>query len=115
MKSFEGNIVSISDKNTVIVEITRKTPHPLYKKLIKSSKKYKADTNGAEFVLGQTVRIVETRPISKSKYFKVVESSSKKVEKKAAAKPIEKTETKKTEKPVAKKVPAKKTVRKAAK
>lgn len=72
-KIVEGKVVSIKMKNTVVVEIVRKTPHPLYKKLIKRDKKYKVDVNGIAVNLGDTVRIVQTRPISKDKYFKVME------------------------------------------
>jgi small subunit ribosomal protein S17 len=72
-KIIEGKVVSIKMKNTVVVEIVRKTPHPLYKKLIKRDKKYKVDVNGITVNLGDTVKIVQTRPISKDKYFKVME------------------------------------------
>ena len=74
MKIFEGIIVSTGMKNTAVVEIYRRTPHTLYKKLIKRSKKFKVDNGGFEdAVVGTTVRIVETRPISKDKYFKIIE------------------------------------------
>ncbi len=72
MKIFEGIVVSTKMQNTAVVEITRRTPHPLYKKLIKRSKKFLVDTNGLELALGQKVKIVETKQISKNKYFKVV-------------------------------------------
>ncbi|GEM_PF-106634 len=74
MKILEGIIVSTGMNKTVVVEVTRKTPHPLYKKLIKRSKKYKVDNSGFEdLAVGTVVKIVETRPISKNKYFKVSE------------------------------------------
>ena len=74
MKIFEGIIVSTGMKNTAVVQIYRRTPHTLYKKLIKRSKKFKVDNGGFEdAVVGTTVRIVETRPISKDKYFKIIE------------------------------------------
>lgn len=72
MKIFEGIVVSTKMENTVVVEVTRRTPHPLYKKLIKRSKKFFADTNGLDLSLGQKVKIVETKQVSKNKYFKVV-------------------------------------------
>src|SRR3990172_9714898 len=56
---------------TAIVEVSRRTPHPLYKKLIKRSKKYKADIASFEPQVGNIVRIIETRPMSKDKYFKI--------------------------------------------
>jgi small subunit ribosomal protein S17 len=58
---------------TAVVEIIRRTPHPLYKKLLKRSKKFKADTGDLTLVLGQKVKIAETKPISKGKFFKVME------------------------------------------
>lgn len=73
MKTFEGKIISLKMTNTVVVEVTRRTPHPLYKKLLLRSKKIKADTNGLNLTLGQKVKIVETKPISKGKFFKVLE------------------------------------------
>jgi small subunit ribosomal protein S17 len=73
MKIFEGIVISTKMNNTVIVEVSRRTPHPLYKKLIKRSKKYKADTTDVNAEVGNRVRIVETKPFSKDKYFKVLE------------------------------------------
>lgn len=73
MKTFNGKVVSLKMQNTVVVEVGRKMPHPLYKKLLKRSKKFKADTNGIELKLGDKVKIVETKPISKDKSFKVLE------------------------------------------
>lgn len=73
MKVFEGNIVSVGMNRTVVVEVVRRTPDPLYKKLIKLSSKFKVDTAGFENLeIGQKVRIVETRPISKQKNFKIL-------------------------------------------
>ncbi|MEK9176586.1 MAG: 30S ribosomal protein S17 [Patescibacteria group bacterium] len=78
MKTFEGIIVSNAMNRTVVVEVTRKTPHPLYRKLIKRSKKYKVDTANFELAVGNKVRIVETKPISRNKFFKVSEIISTK-------------------------------------
>lgn len=72
-KVLEGKIVSNKMTRTVVVEVVRKTPHPLYKKLIKRSKKFLADTGEKMYEVGQTVKIVETRPMSKTKHFKVME------------------------------------------
>lgn len=72
-KTFIGNVVSNKMINTVVVEITRSIPHPMYGKLIKKTNKLKADTNGMEIAVGQTVKIEETKPMSKDKHFKVVE------------------------------------------
>lgn len=73
MKVFEGKVVSLKMNKTAVVEIVRRTPHPLYKKLLRRSKRYKADTGDLTLVLGQKVKIVETKPISKGKFFKVTE------------------------------------------
>lgn len=78
MRTFEGIVRSTSMKNTVVVEVFRVTPHPLYRKLIKLSKKFKADTDGIENInVGSVVRITETKPMSKDKYFKVSKVISK--------------------------------------
>ncbi|MGA2967859.1 MAG: 30S ribosomal protein S17 [Candidatus Levyibacteriota bacterium] len=73
MKAFEGKVVSLKMNKTAVVEIVRKTPHPLYKKLLRRSKRYKAHTGDLNLVLGQTVKIAETKPLSKGKFFKVLE------------------------------------------
>jgi len=72
-KILEGKIVSLKMGNTAVVEVTRKVTHPLYKKLLKRSKRYKADINGITLFLGNSVKIVSTRPISKDKHFKILE------------------------------------------
>ncbi len=73
VKTLEGKIVSLKMNKSAVIEITRRTPHPLYKKLLKKTKRIKADTNGLDLILGQNVRIAETKPISKSKFFKITE------------------------------------------
>jgi small subunit ribosomal protein S17 len=73
MKTFIGKIVSVKMNKTVVVEIVRRTPHPLYKKLMRRSKNYKADTAGLELIVGQKVKIAETKPMAKGKFFKVLE------------------------------------------
>jgi len=72
-KTIVGKIVSLKMNNTAIVEVTRRVAHPLYKKLLKKSKRYKADTNGLTLSLGDSVKIVSVRPISKEKNFKISE------------------------------------------
>jgi len=72
-KTFNGKIISLKMNRTAVVEVTRKRPHPLYKKVIKRESNYKADTGDLRLVLGQKVKIAETRPMSKGKFFKVVE------------------------------------------
>lgn len=71
VKTLNGIVTSIGMKNTAVVEVFRRVPHPLYKKLLKRSKKYKVDTEGKEVSVGDFVQISETRPISKDKHFKL--------------------------------------------
>lgn len=68
-KVLTGKVVSIAMSGVVVVEVTRKTPHPLYRKLMKRSKKFKAGTNGQSVAIGDAVQIRETRPISKDTHF----------------------------------------------
>ena len=68
-----GTIVSDKTDKTVVVKVERRVKHPLYGKIIRRSKKYHAHDEGNEFREGETVRIEETRPISKLKTWKVVE------------------------------------------
>lgn len=72
-RTFEGKIVSVKMNRTVVVEITRRTAHPLYKKLLKRTSRIKADSGELTLTLGQKVRITETKPISRNKFFKVTE------------------------------------------
>ncbi len=74
-KILTGKVVSVGMQNTVVVEIIRKTPHPLYRKLLTRGKKYKVETNGKTVVVGQEVQIKETRPIAKDKHFMLVEKN----------------------------------------
>lgn len=71
-KTLIGVVVSEKNKKTVIVEVERKFNHPLYKKLVIKHKKYAAHDEKSIAHLGDTVRITECRPISKTKHFYVV-------------------------------------------
>ncbi|MDO8269784.1 MAG: 30S ribosomal protein S17 [Candidatus Levybacteria bacterium] len=71
-KTLKGTVVSTKMQNTVVVAIERKVAHKLYRKLIKVTKKIKADTNNMEVKEGDIVIIEQTRPISKDKNFKVI-------------------------------------------
>ena len=72
-KVFNGTIVSLKMQKTAVVQIKRKAPHPLYKKLLNKSKKFKADTGDLVLNLGDRVKIAEVKPISKGKKFRVLE------------------------------------------
>ena len=68
-----GLVVSDKMDKTVVVEISDKSKHPLYKKTITTSKKYKAHDENNECGVGDKVRIVETRKLSKDKNWRVAE------------------------------------------
>ena len=68
-----GIIVSDKTDKTVVVNVERRVKHPLYGKIVKRSKKYHAHDEGNEYREGETVRIEETRPISKLKTWRVIE------------------------------------------
>lgn len=76
-KTLNGTVVSTKMENTVVVEVSWKKPHPLYKKLLKRSKKYKVDSNGQTVNIGDRVAIVETKPMAKDKHFRLVEGGKK--------------------------------------
>jgi small subunit ribosomal protein S17 len=68
-----GTVVSDKTDKTVVVKVERKMKHPLYGKIIRRSKKYHAHDEDNSAKPGETVRIEETRPISKLKSWKVIE------------------------------------------
>ncbi len=68
-----GQIVSDKTDKTVVVKVERRVKHPLYGKIIRLSKKYHAHDEANEFREGETVRIEETRPISKLKTWRVID------------------------------------------
>lgn len=72
-KSFIGTVTSDKMDKTVVVSVARVTRHPLYGKVIKISKKYKAHDEINDAKMGDRVRIRECRPISKDKKFFVEE------------------------------------------
>ncbi|CAN5128383.1 hypothetical protein BH11PAT1_BH11PAT1_3740 [soil metagenome] len=79
-KIFSGIITSVAMEKTILVEVTRHVPHPLYRKLMKRSKKHKVDNSeGIEVKVGQTVKIVAVKPISKDKHFKLLMAMDTKV------------------------------------
>lgn len=70
---FDGIVVSDKMDKTVVVSVSRFVKHPLYGKFYKVNKKYKAHDETNKYKTGDKVSIMETRPISKDKRFKVVE------------------------------------------
>ena len=71
-KILKGVVVSDKMDKTIVVSVSRFVKHPLYGKFYKVSKKYKAHDEGNVYKIGDKVEIVETRPISKDKKFKVI-------------------------------------------
>ena len=67
-----GKVTSDKMQKTVVVTVTRLKKHPKYKKHVKISKRYKAHDENNTYKIGDIVSIVETRPISKDKHFKVI-------------------------------------------
>ncbi|HVZ67139.1 MAG TPA: 30S ribosomal protein S17 [Patescibacteria group bacterium] len=80
-KTFIGKVVSNKMTKTVVVEVERTIKHPVYKKLMRRTGKIKADTNGMEIAENVTVKIEQSRPMSKGKNFKVIEIIKEKGEK----------------------------------
>ena len=71
-RELQGVVVGDKADKTVTVLVERRVMHPLYKKIIKRSKRYHAHDEDNRHKIGDTVRIVECRPISKSKSWRVV-------------------------------------------
>jgi small subunit ribosomal protein S17 len=68
-----GMVVSDKMQKTVVVSIERRVQHPVYGKMVRRTKKLKAHDEQNEAKTGDTVRIMETRPLSKDKRWRVVE------------------------------------------
>ena len=69
----EGVVVSSAMDRTIVVEQKRRMPHPLYKRYVTRTKKYYAHDEANQCSLGDKVRIMETRPLSKMKRWRLVE------------------------------------------
>ena len=72
-KEKQGVVVSSKMDKTVVVKVADYEPHPKYKKIIESNKHYKAHDPENACGIGDTVRIVESKPISKDKRWSVAE------------------------------------------
>ena len=72
-KILHGVVVSDKEDKTIKVMIERKYQHPLFKKVVKSKKKYRAHDKDNKFKVGDKVSIIECRPYSKNKKFEVLE------------------------------------------
>jgi len=72
-KSRVGLVVSDKMEKTVVVSIERRVQHPVYGKMVRRTKRFKAHDEMNEAKTGDTVRIMETRPMSKDKRWRIVE------------------------------------------
>ena len=72
-KTRVGMVVSDKMQKTVVVSIERRVQHPVYGKMVRRTKRLKAHDENNDAKTGDTVRIMETRPMSKDKRWRVVE------------------------------------------
>ena len=73
-----GTVVSSNTNKTIVVKVTRRVQHKLYKKIISQSKKYHAHDEDNYFKVGDIVKIIESKPISKLKSWTVVNDNQEK-------------------------------------
>lgn len=72
-KSRVGFVVSDKMDKTIVVAVESKVKHPLYGKIVTRTKKFKVHDENNECGIGDKVAIIETRPLSKDKYFRLAE------------------------------------------
>ena len=80
-----GEVVSDRMHKTITVKVERRIRHPIYERVVKRSKKYHAHDEHNQCQMGDQVRIVETRPLSKTKRWRVLEI----VRRRAGVEPVE--------------------------
>ncbi len=71
MRTLKGEVTKLTTAQTAQVKVTRVTAHPLYKKTIKEASTYACHVEGLDLKVGDKVEIVECRPMSATKRFKV--------------------------------------------
>ena len=76
-KSRTGRVVSNKMEKTVVVAVEDHVKHPLYKKIVNRTYKLKAHDENNEYMIGDVVKVMETRPLSKDKRWRVVELISR--------------------------------------
>ena len=74
-----GTVVSSKTNKTIVVKVTRRVQHKLYKKIISQSKKYHAHDENNSFKVGDIVKIIESKPISKLKSWTVISDNQEKI------------------------------------
>ena len=72
-KKLVGEVISNKMDKTIVVEVTRLVKHRVYKKIVRRSTKFKAHDEENKAKEGDRVRIVESRPVSKTKRWKLIE------------------------------------------
>ena len=72
-KTRTGIVVSDKMDKTIVVAIRERVKHPLYGKIVNRTKKFKVDDENNECGIGDKVRVMETRPLSKDKHWRLVE------------------------------------------
>jgi len=72
-KTRVGKVVSDKMDKTIVVAVETRVPHPLYKKIIRRTYKLKAHDENNDCGAGDTVRVMETRPLSKDKRWRLIE------------------------------------------
>ena len=75
-----GKVTSSNSNKTIVVEVTRRVKHKLYKKIISRTKKYHVHDNSNNYKLGDHVSITECKPISKLKRWTVLENEEKEIQ-----------------------------------
>ena len=78
-KVLKGTVSSTKNNKTIVVLVTRKFKHPFYGKIISRSKKYHAHDENNSFKVGDIVKIIESKPISKLKSWTVVNDNQEKI------------------------------------
>ena len=74
-----GTVVSSNTNKTIVVKVIRRVQHKLYKKIISQSKKYHAHDENNNFKVGDIVKIIESKPISKLKSWTVINNNQEKI------------------------------------
>ena len=84
-RMLSGTVVSSNSDKTIVVKVTRRVKHKLYRKIINSSKKYHAHDENNSAAIGDLVSVKECRPISKSKTWVLVSEQAQEDEDKEKA------------------------------
>tara|TARA_B110000495_G_scaffold172674_1_gene161750 strand:+ start:119 stop:406 length:288 start_codon:yes stop_codon:yes gene_type:complete len=71
-KTMTGKVVSNKMNKTVVIKVERRFAHPVFKKVVKTTKKYKVHDEKNECLEGDIIRIQETRPLSKEKRWRLI-------------------------------------------